>query len=388
MAQLLRYGLTRMMTPVVMPQLGLEVVEGTVVALHVDPGAAVRRGDTLVELSTDKADTDVEAPADGYVHSIEVELGDTVEVGAVLLHLSDSPGESGVPEPTGEPPRLRAAPVARRAAMKLDVPLDEIEGTGPRGRITLSDVERHAAARAERSPPRAPDPAPPSAHSEPLTGIRRAIARRMADSQRNIPQYRLERDVDMRPVLDQTQRIRTGGTRVSVNDLLVQAIATMVTRHPRLATVFVDGDEPSSERRAGVNVGLAVATDAGLLVPVIRDAHEATLSGIAAQRTRLVEAARAGTIDLRDLSGGTITLSSLAASGVDRFTALVNPGESAIVAVGRTQERLVPSSGGIALVPMATFTLSPDHRIVDGATGAAALAELAQLLEGGMEWRA
>ena len=140
-------------------------------------------------------------------------------------------------------------------------------------------------------------------------------------------------------------------------------------------------------RRQTIDVGLAVATDRGLVVPVIRAAHEQGLAGIASDRQQLVAAARAGRLSLDAMTGGAITLSNLAALGVDRFTAMVNPGESTIVAVGRTVERLVPRGRTIAVVPTLTITLSFDHRVVDGAVGAAALGELAELLEGGMTWR-
>jgi pyruvate dehydrogenase E2 component (dihydrolipoamide acetyltransferase) len=161
----------------------------------------------------------------------------------------------------------------------------------------------------------------------------------------------------------------------------------MVVRHPALATVFVDDPEPAVRRHAGVGVGLAVATDRGLVVPVIDAVEQLGLGEIAAHRQRLVAAARTGTLSLKEMSGGAITLSNLAAFGVDRFTAMLNPGESAIVAVGRVTDRVVPRGRGVTVVPMLTLSVSFDHRTVDGAVGGAALAELADLLEGGMTWR-
>jgi len=141
------------------------------------------------------------------------------------------------------------------------------------------------------------------------------------------------------------------------------------------------------QRRESIDVGLAVATDRGLVVPVIRSAHERGLAGIATDRQQLVAQARVGRLPVSAMSGGAITLSSLAALDVDRFTAMVNPGESTIVAVGRTTEKLVPRARTILVVPTFTITLSFDHRVVDGAVGGAALAELVGLLEGGMTWR-
>jgi pyruvate dehydrogenase E2 component (dihydrolipoamide acetyltransferase) len=263
------------------------------------------------------------------------------------------------------------APVARRAAEKLGVDLSSLTGTGPRGRITLYDVE----AAAENG-------APAQAGRIELTATRRAIARRMTAS-RQIPQYHLVRDVDATHLLATKDAQAAAG----VNDLLIQAIAETATRHPLLVTAYVEDDPPYLLQHEGVDVGLAVATDKGLVVPVIRAAHQQGLAGIAADRKRLVAAARGGRLNLAEMSGGAITLSSLAALGVDRFTAMVNPGESTIVAVGRTTERFVPRGRTIAIQPTLTVTLSFDHRVVDGAVGAEALQTLAELLEGGMTWR-
>jgi pyruvate dehydrogenase E2 component (dihydrolipoamide acetyltransferase) len=430
-------------TQVPMPQMGLEVVEGTIVSFHVDPGTRVNEGDPLLEVETDKAITDVVAPRDGVVLGFAVEVGDTVAIGAALAHLGDEGDEgdeaAGAPaaaepaalvgaaapsasagaahtrEPAAEAPApagangtashgahaIKAAPVARRAAERLGIELRAIAGTGPRGRITLGDVERAAsdavapagatgpASAGAAAPAGASAPASPE-RLEPMTATRRAIARRMIASQL-IPQFALDREVDATWLLAQKTRLAAEGpAKVSVNDLLVQALAEAVVRHPDLAAAYVpgeDGGQPQLRRRDGVDVGLAVATDRGLLVPVLRRAHERTLGELALERARLMGAARSGRIDPAELSGATISLSSLAGFGVDRFNAMLNPGETAILAVGRTVERLVPRDRGVAVVPTMTLTLTLDHRVVDGAGGAAVLAELAALLEGGMQWR-
>ena len=401
-----------MVTDVVLPQMGLEVSEGTVVAFHVEVGARVAEGDPLVEVETDKALTDVVAPRDGIVIGFDAGVGDTVAVGATLVRLGDQAGEtaSGATTAAGEPAqttaatsapvavaepaaapaavaanstgahRIRAAPVARRAAGRLGVALESVTGTGPRGRITLSDVERAAGEGSNGAPPAA----------QPMSATRRAIARRMTESQQ-IPQFALSREIDATWLLAEKRRLSDAGpVKISVNDLLVQALAEAVTRHPDLGTSFApgsDGGHPQVLRRDGVDVGLAVATDRGLLVPVIRRAHERPLAELVLERSRLVEAARSGRIDLAEMSGATVSLSSLAAFGVDSFNAMLNPGESAILAVGRAVDRVVPRERGLAVLPMIALTLTVDHRVVDGATGGRALAELAELLEGGMTWR-
>jgi pyruvate dehydrogenase E2 component (dihydrolipoyllysine-residue acetyltransferase) len=446
-----------LITSVVMPQMGLEVTSGIVAAVHVEPGAQVSEGEALLELETDKALTDVVAPHDGVVRAVEVEVGDTVPLGATLVVLAgaaegrepvaagargaeraDDAAQSRDPvaagpsnaeradeaAPSREPiaaggartadGRLRAAPVARRAAARLGIELETVEGTGPRGRITLRDVERAAGAGAadgraaepgEASPARAaestPEPAPapppvetarpvgePDERVEPMSATRAAIARRMTQSAR-IPQFALARDIDAAWLLAQKEALARDAD-VGVTDLLLQALGEMVLRHPDLAVSYVepdDGDRPRLRHHAGVDVGLAVATPRGLLVPVVRGVHDRTLAGIAEDRRRLVGAARSGRLAGADMAGATLTLSNLGGFGVDRFTAMLNPGESAILAVGRVVEQVVPRGRGIAIVPRLTLTLTVDHRVADGATGAAALVELAELLEGGMTWR-
>jgi pyruvate dehydrogenase E2 component (dihydrolipoamide acetyltransferase) len=375
--------------PVLMPQLGLEVTEGTVTAVLIEVGADVRRDQPLMELETDKAVTEVVAPCDGVVESIEARPGETVSVGAVLIELAseaqtDPPlargGKTATVSTSAARPRLRVAPVARRAATKLGIDLETVTGSGPRGRITLYDIEGAAANGVRHSVPAL------EGHEE-MTAVRRAVARRMTASQL-IPQYHLVRDVDATHLMaEKAAQEARAGAKIGINDLLIQAIGETAIRHPLLAASYVEADPPYLLRHERIDVGLAVATERGLVVPVIRGADEQGLTAIAAQRRRLVSAARASRLTLEEMSGGTITLSSLAALAVDRFTAMVNPGESAIVAVGRTVDRLVPRGMTISVVPTLTLTLSFDHRVVDGADGAAALGELVELLEGGMTWR-
>jgi pyruvate dehydrogenase E2 component (dihydrolipoamide acetyltransferase) len=389
-------------TPVVMPQMGLEVTEGVVAAIHVAVGASVAEGEILVELETDKALTEVIAPRAGVVASIDVEIGDTVELGATLIVLAgDGDGEAATvaaptesaapasPTPPGQSRlrdgRPRSAPVARRAAERLGVSLAQVTGTGPRGRITLRDVESAAAAR----PANGGAPAPTAAEGlEPLSGLRRAVARRMTESQ-GIPQFVLNREIDATWLLAEKARL-SQDAKVSVNDMLVQALAETVMRHAGLGASFVESDDdepPRLMRRSGADVGLAVATERGLLVPVLRRAHEHSLRELAADRTRLVDAARAGRLSLEEMSGATISISNLGGFGVDSFTAMLNPGESAILAVGRPLERVVPRDRGFAVITTVALSLTIDHRVLDGASGAEALVELAGLLEGGMTWR-
>lgn len=401
-----------MITPVVMPQLGLEVTDGTVAAIHVAVGTRVEQGDPLLELETDKALTDVVAPRGGVVRAVDVQIGDTVAIGATLIVLADELGEplgaiagtdgpstpetepreeSGpsaevVPAPSIYGARVRAAPVARRAAAKLGLSVGDVRGTGPQGRITLKDVQRAAEA-----PTRSAGAAAAGGQrSEPLSPTRQAVARRMTSSQL-IPQFALNREIDAGWLLGEKQRISDAGeAKVSINDLLTQSLAETVLRHPDLALSYVepetDGAPPRYRRRDAVDVGLAVATQRGLLVAVVRNPRDTPLHELAAERVRLVGAARSRRLTLEEMTGATITLSSLASFGVDSFAAMLNPGESAILAVGRTVDKVVARGRGLAIVPTLSLTLTIDHRVIDGASGGAALAELAELLEGAMTW--
>jgi pyruvate dehydrogenase E2 component (dihydrolipoamide acetyltransferase) len=213
----------------------------------------------------------------------------------------------------------------------------------------------------------------------------------MARSQQ-IPQFALNREIDAGWLLDEKRRLSDSGeAKLSVNDLLIQSLAETVLRHADLALSYVEPEAddalPQYRRRDGVDVGLAVATARGLLVPVLRDVHSAPLHELAGMRVRLVSAARSGRLALEEMAGATITLSSLASFDVDSFAAMLNPGESAILAVGRVVDKVLARGRGLAIVPTLSLTLTIDHRVMDGASGGAALSELAELLQGGMTWR-
>jgi pyruvate dehydrogenase E2 component (dihydrolipoamide acetyltransferase) len=402
---------------VVLPQMGLEVSEGTVTAVLVAVGDTVSEGDTVVEVETDKAIAEVAAPESGTISEVAVAVGDTVPVGTTLVRIGEG-GAPAIPPAEAEAEamtaviaatavaagesgngarRLRAAPIARRAAAEHGIVLESVSGSGPAGRITLGDVERAVRERppagapsAARAPGTAAAPAPAGGRLEPLSATRQAIARRLTESQL-VPQYTLSRDVDASWLLAEKRRLTDAGpARVGVVDLLLQALAEALVRHPLLAASFVpaaDGAPPQLRHPEGIDLGLAVASERGLLVPVLRAVDEKPLADLVLERARLIETTRAGRLGIAEMSGAAATLSSLGTFGVDRFTAMLNPGESSILAVGRTVERAVPRDRGIAVVPTLSLTFTFDHRVVDGAAGAAALADLAELLEGEMAWR-
>ncbi len=407
-----------MITEVVLPQMGLEVDEGVVLALPISVGQTVAEGDVIAEVETDKAIAEVPAPRAGVVTAIEVELEQTVPIGTVLVRIADSADEVGepvvAPEPVEVPSspepvvpvssgsssngttgtRLRAAPIARRAAAAHDIDLVSVTGTGPSGRITLGDVERAVAERAQAPAKKTPVAAPPSSASgdgrlEPLSATRQSIARRLSESQL-VPSYTLTREIDAGWLLAEKSRLTAAGpVKVGVLDLLLLGLAQTISRHRQLAATFVPAKDgaPAAFRHPGsIDLGVAVATERGLLVPVIRGADSRTVAELVLERSRVVDLTRAGRLGLADMGGAAATLSSLGTFGVDQFTAMLNPGESSILAAGRAVDKLVPKDRGIAVAPMIALTFTFDHRVVDGAVGGAALSELADLLEGGIEW--
>jgi pyruvate dehydrogenase E2 component (dihydrolipoamide acetyltransferase) len=413
-----------LITDVVLPQMGLEVAEGVVLVLPVAVGATVAEGDVVAEVETDKAIAEVAAPRSGVITSIEVAIDDTVPIGTVLVRIGDSADEasdapaaspaapaSEVPatEPadaeaaaapangnakTADGRRLRAAPIARRAAAANGIELEQVPGTGPSGRITLGDVEKAIAARTETSsheaPAITPQPAPPGGgRLEPLSATRQSIARRLGESQL-VPQYTLSREIDAGWLLAEKKRLTASGPiKVGVLDLLLLGLAETINRHSGLAASFVparDGQPASYRHPEQIDLGVAVATERGLLVPVIRNAGGRSVGELVLERSRLVDLTRAGRLGPADMGGAAATLSSLGTFGVDSFNAMLNPGESSILAAGRAVERLVPRERGIAVAPMISLTFTFDHRVVDGAAGGAALSDLADLLEGGIEW--
>jgi len=379
--------------------MGLEVSEGLVTAVLVAVGDQVSEGETVIEVETDKAIAEVAASRSGVVTSISVEVGETVPVGATLIGIGDSADDQGALVETAvlgngartADGRRRAAPIARRAAGQFGLSLELVEGTGPGGRITLGDVERAAAGReAAPSGSEASVVHTSGERFEPLSATRQAIARRLTESQL-VPSYTLTRDVDATWLMAEKARLSDEGpAKVGVVDLLVQALAEALVRHPQVAASFVPatGEAATQFRHPdAIDLGIAVATERGLLVPVLRRVNEKALPELVLERARLIEVTRSGRLGLDDMGGAATTLSSLGTFGVDSFTAMLNPGESSILAVGRTVEKVVPRDRGIAVVPTLTCTFTFDHRVVDGATGAAGLAELAELLEGEMKWR-
>ncbi|HEU4627652.1 MAG TPA: dihydrolipoamide acetyltransferase family protein [Steroidobacteraceae bacterium] len=284
--------------------------------------------------------------------------------------------------------RVRSSPVARRLAAQSGIDIGTVVGTGPRGRVQLEDVRRAIQARSLQTGANGAASAP-----QPLSSMRRALARAMTLSNATVPQFAVERSVDWTAVQAARARFasdsRAGSPKLSVNDFLLQAIARALLSYPALNATF-RGDPESPDAAivpaVGAHIGLVVAVDNGLLVPVLHDVERLGLAELARRRSEVVERALQGRLKQAELEGATFSLSNLGARGPDRFNALINPPQSAILAVGRQREGVVVLNGGIHVRPLSTLSVTVDHRVADGRLAAEFLAYLVEILEGD-DWR-
>jgi pyruvate dehydrogenase E2 component (dihydrolipoamide acetyltransferase) len=371
-----------------MPKLSDSMADAVIVRWLKSPGDGFARGEALIEVETDKATVVYEAEADGTLGAILVPEGGTASVGQPIATL----GNGGGPLPAAAPPaaaatpasseRPNASPVARRTAVELGVSLHGIAGTGPGGRITQSDVRNAAGADGGGTP--APAPAAGGGrgdvHVVELTATQATVARRMAESAATVPAFTVSADIDMSLVAELRAGARAERDDVpSLNDFVVKAAAATLRELPRFNASYVDG---RVEEYGRVNVGIAVALDDALVVPVVFDADTKPLAEIAAETRRLAEAARRRALRPEELHDGTFTVSNLGMLGVRSFTAIVDAPQAAILAVGGIRrEPFEGASGIVSFRDVLTATLSCDHRVVYGADGARFLSRLRELLE-------
>jgi len=393
-----------------LPRLGQGMESGTIVKWLKSEGERVEKGDPLYELDTDKVTQEVEAEASGVLLKIAIPEGE-VPVGRTIavigeegeqVELSEN-GASEQPPPAaetevqtvetparepeaasiGEPVaaqrdggRVKASPLARRIARERGIDLASLRGTGPEGRIVAEDVERAGVSAPAAA---APAPAPVSGEVEriELTSIRKTIARRLTEAWQ-IPVFQLQTSADMTRANALVARLREDGTKATVTDVLTKVCAAALMRHREVNAQY---SEDAILRYPTANVGIAVAAPQGLIVPVIRSAERLRLAEIAAERAEVVGRARENKLQRSDLEDGTFTISNLGMYRVERFTAVLNPPQAAIVAVGATEERAVPVDGEIVVRSMLTLTATFDHRAVDGAPAADFLQTVKELLE-------
>jgi pyruvate dehydrogenase E2 component (dihydrolipoyllysine-residue acetyltransferase) len=396
-----------MATEIKLPRLGQGMESGTIVKWLKSEGDSVEKGEPLYELDTDKVTQEVEADASGVLLKIaipegEVEVGKTIAVigeqgEEVPAEADTSAGEKETepePEPKAEAStdgaprteapvpvavggRLKASPLARRIARERGIELSSLRGTGPEGRIVAEDVERAAAA-----PSAAPAPAaeaPGEAEVVELSSLRRTVARRMTEAWQ-APAFQISISADMSRALAVRARLveLADGPKPTISDVLTKVCAVALMRH-REVNAHYAGD--TVRLLPSADIGIAVATERGLLVPVIRGCERRTIGEIAAARADLVERARSGKLQQADLEGGSFTISNLGMYGVERFVAVLNPPQAAILAVGAVQDTPVAADGSVAIRPLMSLTLTCDHRSIDGATAADFLRTVKTFLE-------
>ncbi|MGQ9494192.1 MAG: dihydrolipoamide acetyltransferase family protein [Anaerolineae bacterium] len=382
-----------MATPVIMPKTGMTQETGTIVQWFYKEGDHVQKGEPLLEVMTDKVNLQVEAPASGVLKGIKAFPNDVIPVTQVIAYIVE-PGEEIAEEKTAVAPpmeeaasiekrepaaeveatavvpeapgKIKATPMARQLAKEYGLNLAQIPGKGPGGTITKADVLQAV------KRPTAPTPSPvQEAKAIPLVGRRRIIAERMQQSAREAPHIALSIDVDT----SAAEKVRYGA---SYTALLVHAVARVLRNHPLLNSTL-RGDQIVLLDK--INIGVAMATDEGLIVPVVKNADTKLLADIDTEIKELTRRARAGKLTLDDVTGGTFTISNLGMFGIPYFRAIINPPEAAILAVGAIVKKPVVIDDGIYIRPIMTLTVSADHRILDGVAVANFLQELKATLE-------
>lgn len=407
-----------MATEVTLPRLGQGMESGTIVRWLKAEGDEVAQDEPLYELDTEKVTQEVESPATGVLLRIVAPEGSEVPVGApicVIGAVGEEVVVSASPAPAAQAPaaapaapaaapaapaaeapkveaapdgRVKASPLARRMAKERGVDLAAVVGTGPDGRVVAEDVERAAAGEAPAAAPVpaatpavAPVPAPAEAETVKLSRVRRTIARRLSEAWQ-APHFAVSMTADMSRVvqLRETLVARTpeGAARPTYSDILTKVCAVALLRHPALNAHYVDGE---IRRFPTANVGMAVAIPDGLVVPVLRGVEAQTVPALAAARQELVARTRAGELTPADVDGGTFTISNLGMYGVERFFAVLNPPQVAILATGAIGDHPVVEAGEVVVRPRMEMTLSCDHRAVDGATASEFLRTVRELLE-------
>ena len=372
--------------------LGHTMERGRVVEWYVPEGAEVAQGAPLFAVETDKAVVDVEAPAGGVLLRIDAPVNTEYPVGATLAWIGDA-GESlpdrldeTIAAPQAVSDEQRVTPVARRLAERHGVDADRLDGTGPGGRVTKEDVKRAidaGTAPALESTTQSRASGEPPHDVVPLTGIRRVTAQRLSAHWTVAPQVTEGIDIDMTEV----RALRTAsrdawragfGVMPSLNDIVLKAAAVALEAHPALNSAFVDG---AIHRYREINLGVAVDVEDGLVVPVLRNAGQLDLGGIASAVAELTARAKAGKLTLEDIEGATFTVSNLSALGVDWFTPVLNPPQCALLGVGRLRRTPAAVGREVLIRDTATFVLTFDHRALDGAPAGRFLARLKRLLE-------
>jgi pyruvate dehydrogenase E2 component (dihydrolipoamide acetyltransferase) len=391
---------------VVMPALEMAQETGKLLAWRKKEGESVVKGEPLLEIETDKAVVEIEAPAGGILSGVKSHEGAVVPVGEIIAWIvaagEQPPASPASAVPSGrtktEQPRTPTAslvaaqaptphsvnisPKARRLAKEHGVDITEIRGTGPQGSITTEDV---LAAKESLAAPKTTVAAPTSGG---LSAIARLMAERTTKSWTTVPHFFVVRHADSGALLELQKKIKAQShssqtVSSTITDCLIGLVARVLERHPQLNASWSDDNV---RLNPNINVSLAIAVGDGVVAPVIQKANAATLADIATRRIALAERARAGRLLPADISGGTFTISNLGMYKVDVFTAIITPPQAAILAVGAVSDRVVAVDGKPAVRPILTLSLSSDHRVVDGARAAAFLNDLVDAIREPEKW--
>jgi pyruvate dehydrogenase E2 component (dihydrolipoamide acetyltransferase) len=414
--------------------------EGQLIRWLKQEGDQIAEGDVLAEIETDKATMELVARGSGVLRGVKLKEGETAPVGTVIATIAGEGEEAddaeaegaeaegaeaeGAEEPEEAAPevekgdakpapaeaeeraaakveevptqrqsaggRVKASPLARRLASEAGVELDQVDGSGPGGRITRRDIEAavKAGGAAQRQAGAAQQAAPaarfegPDVEEVPVSQMRKAIARRLATSIGPVPTFYLTIDVDMARVLDAREaindRLEKQGVKASVNDFIIKATAAALARHPEINAAW---GETVVYRHRRVHIGVAVAIEDGLITPIVRDADRKGIAEIAQEVRELAGRAREKKLKPEEFTGATFSISNLGMFGIDEFTAIINPPEAAILAVGQVEERVFVEDGDVVVGPRMKITMSCDHRVIDGAMGAKFLQTLQGFLE-------
>ncbi len=391
-----------------MPKLSDEMAEGTIRHWKKKEGERVEPGEAIAEVETSKANLDVESIDGGVLLKQLAKEGQTVKIGVAIAVIGEAgesvegmvAGMSPSPSTTTSastaaaavaakatetmmrqgvrnanhdvtPGRVKASPLARRIARERGVDITRVQGSGPSGRIIRADVDQEIGGKT------APTAAAVDREVE-LSQMRKAIAKRMTESKPGVPHFYLTADIDMARAMDLRAQLKEIGTQASVNDLVLRACVVALGKHPQVnasyrgETFFISG---------AVHLGVAVAIDEGLITPVIRDAQRKSIAQLGTEARELAEQARARKLKPAQYEGGTFTVSNLGMFGIREFSAIINPPQAAILAVGAVEKRAVVVGDALTVGTRMTVTLSGDHRVIDGATGAKFLQTLRESLE-------
>ena len=414
-----------MATNVVMPQMGYDMREGTVVRWYKQEGETVDRGEVIADIETDKATVEFEAYTGGVIGRIVAQEGVAVPVGNLIAIITEpgedvpemaaapaasapapaaapaapaaptpapapEPAPAAAPAPASADGQVRASPIARRLARERGIDIALVAGTGPNGRITERDIESYQPGAAEPAAAPAPAPAPAPA-AQPvaapddsrieLSRMRQTIARVTADSKANAPHFYVTAEIDMGKAMAMRRDVNDASdpeNRVSVNDLMVKACAIALGNHPKFNSFF-RGDH--LEVHGAMNIGIAIALESGLILPGVSNCESKSLLQIAAATKDLISRANSGTLRNDEYSSTTFSISNMGMFDVESFTAIIYPPHAAILAVGSVKQVPVVRDGELTVGTMMKATLSTDHRVADGAEAAQFLMEIKRVLE-------